>query len=75
MEKENWVNQPKKKHVIWTVSAFLLATLLIVAAATDLFAKSFDMSKNFVLGMILMMNFTLVVRVISNYFKNKSANG
>lgn len=74
MKKNKWVENPTKNQVWLVLGSFVLALVLISAAGTDLYSHSFDFDRFFVLGMIMILNFLLVVRVVANYFKNKSAN-
>lgn len=73
MTDKNWVNNPTKKQLWLVVGLFAVAFILVSAAGTDLYSHAFDFDQFFVLGMMMMLNFVLVVRVVVNYLKNRDA--
>lgn len=68
--KSDWVKNPTKKQVVFTIFIWLTGLSLITLSVTNFFTESPLQKKYLGSGLLLLMATFTLFRVCRNYFKN-----
>lgn len=69
MMKQNWTNNPTRKHVVLFLIAWFATLILIILVLTNLFTEPFSFNKNPALCFLFIIGTIGLIRLVINYFK------
>ena len=69
-QPNNWINNPTKKQLIFTILLGLTAFILLLLSMTNLFTETPFQRKYFILDFLLIGSALSIYKVCRSYYKN-----
>ena len=67
--KRNWVKDPTGKEVALVFLVWLTGITLVLLAGTDLFRETFFVSKNIIVGFLVLISTFFMLRLVFSFLK------